>query len=134
MSYPNPGHFQPARHEATTPEPVCTCGAAIGCSLSDHTINCAITLDLYARHILAVARTRQCRHCDLFTGYGAVGIIRAPQAHERDPDWLGSHCWSCEQPVENICPACGRYLVAPFGWSGRLCDGEGTPDYWQDVL
>lgn len=41
-----------------------------------------------------------CRHCDLFTGYGAVGVVRIPV--DRDQDWLCRHCWLCERSIAEI--------------------------------
>jgi len=34
-----------------------------------------------------------CHRCDLFVGYGALGICRPPL--NRDREWLADHCWIC---------------------------------------
>jgi hypothetical protein len=34
-----------------------------------------------------------CSHCDLFIGYGALGVYLPPE--DKDEDWLRSHCWCC---------------------------------------
>jgi hypothetical protein len=34
-----------------------------------------------------------CRHCDLFTGYGALGVCRPPGG--QDAGWLRVRCWGC---------------------------------------
>lgn len=130
MSNPNRGHFAKGKHRAPTdmPEPTCTCGASHHCALSDHTINCAITIDLYARGVLSTGRLRWCANCAIWAGFGAVSIYRAPQEKERDSDWLRSHCWSCWEPIDNLCPECGRYYTAPFGHTdARLCE-DGDPN------
>jgi hypothetical protein len=36
-----------------------------------------------------------CRHCDVFVGYGAIGVARKPLG--RSEDWLRTHCWVCDR-------------------------------------
>jgi hypothetical protein len=36
-----------------------------------------------------------CKPCDVFAGYGAIGVVRMPV--DKDEDWLMVHCWLCER-------------------------------------
>ena len=38
-----------------------------------------------------------CSRCDLFTGYGALGVFLPPEG--KDEEWLRSHCWCCGHPA-----------------------------------
>lgn len=41
-----------------------------------------------------------CRRCDVFVGYGAVGVIRKPAGE--DSEWLRNHCWVCGRSRKQI--------------------------------
>jgi hypothetical protein len=39
-----------------------------------------------------------CRRCDVFAGFGAVGVVKPPADRADDYVWLSSHCWVCGRP------------------------------------
>lgn len=43
-----------------------------------------------------------CHRCDVYIGYGALGVAVAPAQHAEDDKWLRSHCWVCERSREEI--------------------------------
>lgn len=48
-----------------------------------------------------------CRKCDVFIGYGALGVAKPPDEHADDREWLWSHCWVCCRSRDEI-QAAGR--------------------------
>jgi hypothetical protein len=45
-------------------------------------------------------RGAYCRHCDVFTGYGAAGVVKPPEG--KSPEWLAVHCWMCKRSAAEI--------------------------------
>jgi hypothetical protein len=45
---------------------------------------------------------RLCRGCDVYTGYGALGVIDPPPEHALDAAWLASHCWCCGRSEDEV--------------------------------
>jgi hypothetical protein len=41
-----------------------------------------------------------CSKCDLFIGYGALGVFQEPK--DRNKEWKRNHCWGCERSREEI--------------------------------
>jgi hypothetical protein len=41
-----------------------------------------------------------CRRCDVYIGYGGVGVARRPEG--KSPEWLAEHCWVCHRSREEI--------------------------------
>jgi hypothetical protein len=41
-----------------------------------------------------------CTRCDVFIGYGALGVARIPEG--KPARWLWSHCWVCHRSREEI--------------------------------
>lgn len=46
-----------------------------------------------------VPASAYCRHCDVFMGFGAAGVVKMPQ--DRSMDWLACHCWLCGISLED---------------------------------
>ncbi len=46
---------------------------------------------------------RYCRRCDLFTGYGALGVFQKPE--NADEEWIRTHCWCCGAHERDCDPA-----------------------------
>lgn len=40
-----------------------------------------------------------CKRCDVFIGYGGVGVVAMPM---KSSEWLKSHCWMCGRSREEI--------------------------------
>jgi thymidylate synthase ThyX len=49
-----------------------------------------------------------CKKCDVFIGYGAVGVAKPPVEHQDDAAWLIDHCWVCLRSRAEV-------LVNPYG-------------------
>ena len=41
-----------------------------------------------------------CKRCDVFVGYGAVGVVKEPE--DRDHAWKCDHCWMCKRHRDEI--------------------------------
>ena len=42
---------------------------------------------------------KYCRRCDLYAGYGALGIYLPP---DKPKDWLTTHCWCCGTHISQL--------------------------------
>jgi len=42
---------------------------------------------------------KYCRRCDLYAGYGALGVYSQP---EQPPEWLATHCWCCGTHISQL--------------------------------
>jgi hypothetical protein len=66
-----------------------------------------------------------CEHCDIYVGYGAMGVVRMPDQRLSDYTWLASHCWMC-------CRSADEIRADPRGWAHTAtdptCGGVGRHD------
>lgn len=44
-----------------------------------------------------------CKRCDVFVGYGAIGVVRVPEDHNNQ--WRLNHCWVCGRSRKEITEA-----------------------------
>lgn len=43
-----------------------------------------------------------CKYCDVFVGFGAIGVAEPPEEHKDDREWLADHCWVCKRSRAEI--------------------------------
>jgi thymidylate synthase (FAD) len=43
-----------------------------------------------------------CQGCDVFVGFGAVGVASPPEDKKDDMEWLKDHCWVCRRSREQV--------------------------------
>lgn len=43
-----------------------------------------------------------CKKCDVFVGFAADGVVRRPEEHKDDKQWLLNHCWMCGRSAEEV--------------------------------
>ena len=41
-----------------------------------------------------------CKNCDVYVGYGAVGVVTQPKG--KSHEWLSSHCWMCKRDAATV--------------------------------
>lgn len=57
-----------------------------------------------------------CKKCDVFVGYGAASVVKAPE--DKSSEWLRDHCWVCHrsrEEVERDPRGDGQEPLAPLG-------------------
>jgi hypothetical protein len=62
-----------------------------------------------------------CRDCDVFVGFGGVGVAKRPQGQEFH--WLATHCWVCERDYSEEIGGSSDQPVLDEGdlWDESIC-------------
>lgn len=50
--------------------------------------------------VMAAPIETLCQKCDVYVGYGALGVVSMPK--DRDRRWLVSHCWMCKRSAVEV--------------------------------